>query len=71
MLFIYLQLASTVLIKVCVNIFFDVKKCSICLQDSQNIKHVGEREVNKEDWAWGDVFAVEGSEGHHEKFFLD
>lgn len=62
MLFIYLHLASTVLIKVCVNIFFDVKKRSVCLQDSRNIKHVVEREMNKEDQAWKDLFAMEGSE---------
>lgn len=49
MLFIYLHFDSTVLIKACVDIFFDVKKCSVCFQDSQNIRHVAEREVNKEE----------------------
>lgn len=31
--------------------FFDVKKCSVYFQDSQNIKHVGKIEVNKEEQA--------------------
>lgn len=71
MFFIYVHLANTVLIKACVNIFLDVKKCSVLLHDSQNVKHVGEREVNKEVQAWEDVFAMKGSEVHHNNFFLD
>lgn len=51
MLFIYSHFDSTVLIKACADIFFDVKKFSVCFQDFQNIKHVGEREVNKEERA--------------------